>query len=96
MRTSSAFATIVCPRCGLSREVTARQARRSKGTVCRRCSHEKPRKPPTDRERRFWLNRFTDYEIAELASGIWEVPVAPETIHIARERLALAASAARE
>jgi hypothetical protein len=34
------------------------------------CRHA-PLKPPTQRDRRYWLDRFTLDEIRELAGAIW-------------------------
>lgn len=67
---------------------------------CRRCegaSRRKPteeltsavlvrtRSPVTDRDRQFWLDRFSLDELCEIAYGIWpdEVPVDPGRVLVA-------------
>ena len=36
------------------------------------CRNERSRKPPEDKDRRFWLQRFSDEEILRMVFGIFE------------------------
>jgi len=60
---------IVCPGCGRIRLVSERNARRAPQT-CMLCRNPSRRKDPDDKDRRFWLTRFSDLEICEMAIGI--------------------------
>jgi hypothetical protein len=65
--------------CGITFVVSARYARAVRRgeyrSLCRRCSNErrsrKPRSLPSDSERRFWLTRFSDEEILEMALALF-------------------------
>ena len=43
--------------------------------------------PVDDSARRYWLRRFSDSEIANIASGIFGRAVSADTIHLRREVL---------
>ncbi len=60
---------IVCPGCGRIRLVSERNARRAPQN-CMLCRNPGKRKDPDDKDRRFWLSRFSDQEICEMAIGI--------------------------
>ena len=62
---------ITCPSCGRHRVVSDRNARRRPQT-CDMCRNERSRKPPEDKDRRFWLQRFSDEEILRMVFGIFE------------------------
>jgi NMD protein affecting ribosome stability and mRNA decay len=85
MGATSVYVTVTCPNCGDTREVTARHARRE--TLCRRCINPPPSHPVTDATRRYWLERYTDREIAQIAGELMgrEVPVS--VIHARRQKL---------
>jgi len=76
------FAVISCPECGAHRTVTRRQARRSPGP-CKDCSTGK-RETLRQRYMRFWLTRYSDEEVAELAAGVWGTRYDPA--FVARQR----------
>jgi hypothetical protein len=52
--------------CGRARLVSERHARRA-AYVCNLCRHPTKKQPPSDSDRRFWLNIFLDEEIIEIA-----------------------------
>jgi hypothetical protein len=81
-RREEGFTVITCPECGAHRTVSHRQSRR-KITICKDCSSGK-RESLSQRYMRFWLTRYRDEEIAELASGVWGVRYDPG--HVARRR----------
>jgi len=60
----------ICPGCGRRRTVDARTARR-KPQSCNLCRHPGKHKPPDNKDRRFWLQRFSDEEILHMALGIF-------------------------
>lgn len=57
--------TVVCPGCGRKRELSSRQARRA--SRCALCRFPPKYERPTEREYRFWLERFSDEEILVMA-----------------------------
>lgn len=63
----------MCPGCGRLREVTERHVRRGNvdKTLCNLCRFPARKLPPTNRERRFWLRRFKDEEIAMMAEALF-------------------------
>lgn len=61
---------VVCPSCGQRRTVSDRQARRGT-TLCKLCRYPHTRLRPEDKDRRFWLERFSDEEILDLALGVF-------------------------
>lgn len=73
--TASAFALIVCPSCGRRRTVSTRHARRHPGT-CRFCNKE------DTESRSFWLERFSDGEICNMAEAVFGAPMGsvPESL----------------
>jgi hypothetical protein len=77
---------IICPGCGRHRLVSDRNARR-KPQTCNLCRHPDKHQPPEDKDRRFWLERFSDEEILHLAFGIFEEEGSLETIHLWRLHL---------
>jgi hypothetical protein len=65
---STGVVRIECPSCGRERDVSARTARRGAGR-CRFCLDGTGDIPePDDEDRTWWLVRFDNQEIAELAS----------------------------
>lgn len=81
VQTLSAFKSVRCRGCGTPRVVSARQANRA--GLCNTCRHP-PRIHVTDQHRRFWLSRFTDHEIASLASELVGRAVSPQVVHTNR------------
>ena len=66
--------TVVCPKCGLAREIGTRQLRRvergeADGT-CKPCVRGLSRELPDDADREWWLLRFSDEEIVELTEAL--------------------------
>lgn len=64
--------TIYCPGCGRPRELTDRHVRRggTEKTLCNLCRFPPRKLAITNTERRFWLRRYTDEEIALMAESI--------------------------
>lgn len=52
--------------------------------------------PVTDTERRFWLTRFTDNDLASFASALFDIPFCPDRFAAARTRLVPARRMRRE
>jgi len=78
---------VECPECGRQRSVSARTARRGPGR-CRLCiSGDGIIEPPDDTDRAFWLERFDDSEIAEMALFMFGHRPDPAHIRSERERL---------
>ncbi|MBA3380366.1 MAG: hypothetical protein H0T97_00675 [Actinobacteria bacterium] len=70
------FADVTCPVCRLPRSISRRQAHRiGRGKTdgrCRSCRHPQPeRLPPDDEDRLYWLARFDDEEIVEMATAYY-------------------------
>jgi hypothetical protein len=70
---------LTCTDCGTSFTVTASWARRiRKGAVackCRRCARRRGVSAAvTDTDRRYWLSRFSDMEIASIAVACFDAP----------------------
>lgn len=65
--------TVACPGCGRLRELTDRHVRRggSETTLCNLCRFPARILPPTNTERRFWLRRFKDEELIDMAEAIF-------------------------
>lgn len=61
----------MCPSCGTAREASDRHVRRGAIRLCNLCRFPARRLPPTDRERRFWLKRFSDDEISMMATALF-------------------------
>lgn len=73
-----------CPSCGRQRSVSARTARRGPGR-CRLCiSGDGVIEAPDDTDRRWWLERLSDEEIAEAA--LFMFGHRPDRAHIRSER----------
>ena len=76
MAVRASYVDVACPVCRLPRSITRRQARRittgeSDGR-CRACRHPQPeRLPPDDADRLYWLARFDDEEIVEMAAAYY-------------------------
>lgn len=81
----------VCGECGCDFLVKERYARMIRnGTQerkCRRCLRRGKAIPVTDTERRFWLSRFSDTELASIASALFDAPFRPERFARAREHV---------
>jgi hypothetical protein len=77
---------ITCPGCGRQRVISDRNARRNPQT-CNLCRSPKKYKPPDDGDRRFWLKKFTDKEILDLAFGVFQEEGSLECIRAWRSRL---------
>jgi hypothetical protein len=65
--------TVVCPGCGRLRELTDRHVRRggSETTLCNLCRFPARKLPPTNVERRWWLELYTDEEIGIMAEAMF-------------------------
>lgn len=65
--------TIRCPGCGRLRELTDRHVRRggAETTLCNLCRFPARRIPPSNTERRYWLRRFTDEDLACFAEALF-------------------------
>lgn len=62
---------VVCPNCGGIREVSDRHARRTEtATLCLACRNPAKPDPPSDSDRRYWLERFSDAEIAVMVEAM--------------------------
>jgi hypothetical protein len=81
--------SVICPGCGRVRELTDRHVRKigSEKTLCNLCRFPARRLPPTNTERRYWLRRFTDDEIAEMAEALFGAPADKANIYAWRQRL---------
>lgn len=84
-RSQQPVVTVKCRGCGSTREVTSRQARRA--GLCPICLYPPRYTKVTDAHKRFWLCRFTDEEIAVIATDMLGYDVSPGAI--ARHRAAL-------
>jgi hypothetical protein len=85
--TSTELTTVTCPGCGRARDVSARTARRGAGR-CRFClSNDGVIEAPDDGDRRWWLERFDDDDLCELATAIFCRPGSVRRIRAERERL---------
>jgi hypothetical protein len=85
--TSIQLTTVICPGCGRERDVSARTARRGAGR-CRFClSNDGVIEPPDDTDRLYWLERFDDEAIAEMALHMFGRRPDRERIHSERQRL---------
>lgn len=64
--------TVRCPGCGRLRELTDRHVRRggAEKTLCNLCRFPARKLEITNTERRFWLRRYTDEQIALMAEAI--------------------------
>ena len=69
------YVDVVCPVCLLPRTIVAKQAKRiAKGLAdgrCRSCRNPRVLLPPDNEDRRFWLRRFDDQEIAVMAEAFY-------------------------
>jgi hypothetical protein len=85
--TSLEMTTVACPSCGRLREVSARTARRGAGR-CRWClAGDGQVERPDDSDRVYWLERFTDEDLCELATIVFCRPGSLRRIRSERERL---------
>jgi hypothetical protein len=88
------LATVTCPSCGRERDVSARTARRGAGRRKWCLAGDGTIEPPDDSDRRWWLERFDDSEIAEMALFMFGRRPDRERIRSERERLLVAMVAA--
>lgn len=81
--------TVACPGCGRPRELTDRHVRRggSEKTLCNLCRFPSRKIPPTDTDRRFWLRRYSDEDIAQMAEAITGRMADRASIYLWRTRL---------
>ena len=87
MAASIELVTVTCPSCGRMRDVSARTARRGAGR-CKWClSGDGVIECPDDTDRAFWLERFDDDTIYEMALGLCGRRPDRERIRSERERL---------
>jgi hypothetical protein len=78
---------VECPVCRRERFVSARTARRGAGK-CRWClAGDGHIEPPDDDDRRYWLSRFDDQELCELATVVFCRPGSLRRIRSERKRL---------
>jgi hypothetical protein len=73
-----------CPECGRQRSVSARTARRGAGRCTLCISGDGVIEAPDDTDRAFWLERFDDSELAEMAWFMFGHR--PDRAHICSER----------
>lgn len=80
--------TVCCPGCGRSRELTARHVLRggAEKTLCNLCRFPPRKLAPTNTERRYWLRRYSDEEIALMAEALFGA-CDRASIHAWRRRL---------
>lgn len=79
---------VQCPNCGGIREVSDRHARRTEqATLCVACRNPSKHEPPSDNDRRFWLERFTDREIIEMTEAMTDQKASLATIQRWRRQL---------
>lgn len=90
-RSSHSVVTVRCTNCGGHRDVSRRQSLRA-APLCSDCRFPRTVPPVTDDDRRWWLERFADDELAMIASMIFRRYVEPQVIQCRRKEL-LAASA---
>jgi hypothetical protein len=73
--------TFRCEDCGTSFTRSARFARMircgDQEQKCRRCLRPSKAAPVTDTDRRYWLTRFSDMEIASLAVTVFDCAFKP-------------------
>jgi hypothetical protein len=94
MSGSTGIVVVECPGCGRTRDVSARTARRGAGR-CKWCLlGDGVIEPPDDEDTTFWLERFDDSEIAEMALFVFGRRSDPEHIRSERERLGARVAAA--
>jgi hypothetical protein len=87
MGTSHGSVLIECPGCNRERFVSARTARRGAGR-CRWClAGDGHIERPDDDDRRWWLERFDDAELCEMATLVVCRPGSLRRIRAERERL---------
>jgi hypothetical protein len=85
--TSTERTTVTCPGCGRERDVSARTARRGAGR-CRWClANDGVIEPPDDDDRLYWLMRFDDDDLCQMATTIFRRPGSVRRIRAERERL---------
>jgi hypothetical protein len=75
---------VECPGCSRERFVSARTARRGAGRCTHCISGDGVIEAPTDEDRAFWLERFDDESIYEMALGL--CGRRPDRAHIFSER----------
>jgi hypothetical protein len=78
---------VECPVCRRERFVSARTARRGAGRCTLCISGDGVIEAPTDEDRAFWLERFDDSELAEMAWFMFRHRPDREHIRCERERL---------
>ncbi len=54
--------------------------------MCRRCLRPSKARAVTDTDRRYWLTRFTDMEIASFAAAYFDCALKPALAHVAKVR----------
>ena len=79
---------LLCEDCGTDFMVTASWARRirrgAQECKCRRCARKGRAVVVTDTDRRFWLSRYTDRDLASFASALFDIPFDPGRFSMAR------------
>jgi hypothetical protein len=75
---------VECPVCRRERFVSSRTARRGPGRCTHCMSGDGVSEPPDDDDRRYWLERFSDEELAEMAWFMFGHR--PDRAHICSER----------
>lgn len=82
--------TFICKGCGSDFTRSARFARMircgEQEQMCRRCLRPSKARPITDTDRRYWLTRFSDMEIACLAAAYFDCALKPALEHVANVR----------
>jgi hypothetical protein len=91
---ANGIVVVECSGCGRQRSVSARTARRGPGR-CKLCLSGDGNVPEADDEARlFWLERFSDEDICELATMTFGRPGSLRRIQAERARLLGAMAAA--
>ena len=75
-----------CPNCGTPRVVSGRHAAEVP-VRCKSCPEEAERGRLSVRYRRYWLTRYTDEDIAWMASAVHGIPLNPEGVALQRRIL---------
>ncbi len=81
---------VTCPNCGGIREVSDRHARRTEtATLCVACRNPSKHDPPSDTDRRYWLERFSDQEIVRMTEAMCDQKADLANIQRWRKQLGL-------
>ena len=76
-----------CPECSSPQTFSASWARRKRSFVCEDCRNPRSRERLRKRHMRFWLKRYSDDEIARMATEVHDVPLRPDLVAAHRAAL---------